>query len=424
MVAERGTRSSRQAAATVGSEPLADVIKRRRNDLVGLVLESLVSDLTAYRSLPPELLTGDIAEAVERGLDLFLTTLATGRPLDEEELLELGESAARRAEERIPLAAVLRAYLTACRVVLDDVTAAARPDEMEGLVPTFDQVLAFLQVVTDSVVDRYVDENLMISDAIERADRSLLASLLSGSLEDLPPSTVLADSYVLLRLRVSEHPDELDPSVSGSIAARRKLRRLRSELMTGSPEQTLASLAPEGGVVLLAVAPGDPDGAEPERLRRLVARLSDAAGAEVHAAAVTATLSELPGAAALTAELIELAGTLDRPAGLHLLDDVVVEYQITRPGPARRSLASVITAIVDRPDLMQTLQRYLRSGLNRRQAALDLHVHPNTIDYRLKRVSELVGLDPTDRVQAGQLNAALLAHAAEAVSSSRPTSTE
>jgi DNA-binding PucR family transcriptional regulator len=43
-------------------------------------------------------------------------------------------------------------------------------------------------------------------------------------------------------------------------------------------------------------------------------------------------------------------------------------------------------------DLLETLEVFMEAGLDRRTAAERLHVHPNTLDYRLRRVEELTGL--------------------------------
>jgi DNA-binding PucR family transcriptional regulator len=44
--------------------------------------------------------------------------------------------------------------------------------------------------------------------------------------------------------------------------------------------------------------------------------------------------------------------------------------------------------------LLETLEAFLDCGLDRRRTAKKLHVHPNTLDYRLRRVTELTGLEP------------------------------
>jgi DNA-binding PucR family transcriptional regulator len=44
-------------------------------------------------------------------------------------------------------------------------------------------------------------------------------------------------------------------------------------------------------------------------------------------------------------------------------------------------------------ELLSTLDEFLACGLDRRRTAEHLHVHPNTLDYRLKRIRELTDLD-------------------------------
>jgi hypothetical protein len=71
----------------------------------------------------------------------------------------------------------------------------------------------------------------------------------------------------------------------------------------------------------------------------------------------------------------------------------------SRPGPCR----------VRRTDLLATLRCYLDNARNRRQTAADLHVHANTVDYRLRQVGLLTGLDPIRDDQLPRLVAALVA---------------
>jgi DNA-binding PucR family transcriptional regulator len=44
-------------------------------------------------------------------------------------------------------------------------------------------------------------------------------------------------------------------------------------------------------------------------------------------------------------------------------------------------------------NLLETLEVFVDSDLDRRRAAERLEIHPNTIDYRLRRIEELTGLD-------------------------------
>ncbi|MFD4676480.1 PucR family transcriptional regulator [Lentzea sp. NPDC058450] len=95
--------------------------------------------------------------------------------------------------------------------------------------------------------------------------------------------------------------------------------------------------------------------------------------------------------------------------GLFRLTDVLLEYQLSRPSAALGPLAEIVAPLTE--ELVQTLEVYLRRG-SRRPAASELHVHPNTVDYRLRRVAELTGLDPTRIEHVTLLTAALAARRA------------
>src|SRR5699024_9229597 len=49
--------------------------------------------------------------------------------------------------------------------------------------------------------------------------------------------------------------------------------------------------------------------------------------------------------------------------------------------------------------LLKTLQYYLQSDSNVYRSAKQLFIHPNTMNYRLKRIKEVSGLDLKDTVQ-------------------------
>lgn len=69
----------------------------------------------------------------------------------------------------------------------------------------------------------------------------------------------------------------------------------------------------------------------------------------------------------------------------------------------------MLDPLADHPELLDTLRRYLDTEGNRRRTALDLAVHPNTVDHRIRRVAGLLA-GPFDPVR---LAACLLALDAE-----------
>ena len=67
------------------------------------------------------------------------------------------------------------------------------------------------------------------------------------------------------------------------------------------------------------------------------------------------------------------------------------------------------TRSIAHPELMETLEGYIATNLNRRVTARTLYVHTNTVDYRLKRITHLTGFDPTQATGLWSLRSALVA---------------
>ncbi|MCB0105194.1 MAG: helix-turn-helix domain-containing protein [Caldilineaceae bacterium] len=66
--------------------------------------------------------------------------------------------------------------------------------------------------------------------------------------------------------------------------------------------------------------------------------------------------------------------------------------------------------LLDKPELLQTLETFLAAGLSSSVAAERLQMHRHGLTYRLKKIQELTGLDPASFGDATQLAAALQWH--------------
>ena len=63
-----------------------------------------------------------------------------------------------------------------------------------------------------------------------------------------------------------------------------------------------------------------------------------------------------------------------------------------------------------RPELLATLRVWLACGGSRRVASEQLHLHRNSVGYRVNRLKVLLGLDPLEPAHSAVLQAALAAH--------------
>jgi hypothetical protein len=396
---------------TLGGVPAHRRLRESAPHLTRTVVRLLAEWSPVYRTLPPEELWGDVARVVDGGIRDFAATLAGGGPPDEDRLAVVRAAAARRAEEGLPLEAVTGAYFTGARVCFEEVVRAARPEDLPAVVVLQRLLLEYLERVTGAVAAGYLDR--VRSSAGERhgARQALLASLLRGRVDAAAADRAglaVPPGYVVLALSLGPHPDERTPGVDAGVAARRKVRRVRGELDHRTRGTALTALGPDGGLVLLPCDARDGrPAADWAALRATVARLDQVAGGALLAAAVEAEPAGAGEAARLAADLLAVARAGGRAPGLYRLADLALEYQLTRPGPARDHVAGLLAPLDDRPELLATLAEFVACGLDRRRTAARLRIHPNTVLYRLRKAADLTGLDATRCADLPVLHAAL-----------------
>ena len=368
-------------------------VQRRLPKLAGRMIETFLEEVPFYRRLPREQLDGEILEICKDNLRAFFATLQDDRLPTEEELAEPRSSAARRAQERVPLDAVLQAYHIGGRIGWAELVAEAHEDETKQLVAAAERVQLYIQSVTGAVATAYLEEQQAISGEERDVRRALAAALMAGQPAQALAARAgidLAQRWVVVALDLGEHTDERASGVGGAVAGRRKVRRVQSRLDEHAGAPVLGLLDGAGGTVFL---PDEGDALD--RLPGLIGTLQAAAGAPVRAGAASSDATGgLAQVSAQARDVLRLATKLGRPPGLYLLRDVLLEYQLTHPSDARPALVALLDPLERNPDLLLTLDAYLAEDLDRRRTAAALHVHPNTLDYRLKRIVELTGLEP------------------------------
>lgn len=385
-------------------------VSRRVPELVKATIIRLPEEIPFYRLIPVDIIEGEATESISTALAVFLRSLRDGTMPTPQELAVPLAAAAHRAQEQVPLAAILAAYHLTARVAWESLSELARPDEREEVVAAGIQVLRYLQAVVPAVADVYLEERQAIHGEEREARRALITALLAGEDHSGPAERAqitVAPAYVVLQLLVVR---EGDPSERSAVAARRRIRRMQSVLDSFSGQAALSALDSHGGVALLPAAP-DSIGRLTDELAGLVESLGTAAGAPIVAgASVADPASSVPSAGTEAEEVADLARSLGRPPGVYRLDDVLLEYQVTRRGPGRELLAAKVAELAHHPPMLDALRSWIAHEHDRRSAAAALHIHPNTLDYRLSRVAQLTGLDPLAPSSARVLAAALLVH--------------
>ncbi|MET9022230.1 helix-turn-helix domain-containing protein [Actinopolymorpha sp. NPDC004070] len=341
-----------------------------------------------------------LAAVIRENVDRYLRAADEHRLPSRAELAEVREDAARHARADIPIADLLAAYHLSARTGWEEVVSADDPGELRRW---SDHLLAYVRSVTGAVSSGYVEGHQQFNDEENTARRALTRALLAGepaSAHAERAGISLTTNHLVLVFTISG-PDDVAPEKVGHL--------IQEELDAYAGSPVLTVLDGRRGVALVP-APGDALPSLELGLVSLAERLGAALTTPVLVGAERAVeLAAIPDAVDQADEIAHLAYGLGRPPGAYVLSDVLLEYQLTRPGRGRDRLARILDCLDGHPHLVETLLAYQRSGHNRRQAAAELHVHPNTLDYRLNRVAKLTRLDPGRPADAQLLAAAVIA---------------
>lgn len=323
----------------------------------------------------------DVLEGVRRSLLRWWRWLVLGAAPPDEEFEPLRAWARARAGEGVRLEDLLRVFGIGGQVGWELLRRHARADEQEALLDAAGLLLRYVDRLSAVVADTYMAERDLLLSEEERQARDLLERLGRGDAGPLD----LHDQELAERLGVplEEAWAPFVVVLSGqplrrhaALAARLRRRGWKLAVTDGarvvgltaaSRPLDLADLG-EGPEVLLVTAPAAPR----------------------HGGALADAREDVAALAAYGCE-----------AGLrgHLrAEERPVELLLARsPGPAARLRARVLgpLAAPEHEELRRTLRAFVAHHYDRAATSEALHVHRNTLAYRLRRIERLTGLDLT-----------------------------
>ncbi|MFF0543575.1 PucR family transcriptional regulator [Nocardia thailandica] len=389
---------------TISGKPMSSPLRDART-LSRQLVGHFVANVVPCGTLPGDAIAGDVT-AITRICLEFAASMLDGHDLPAT-MQRLQEAAGGWAREGVPIDTIHHSIAEGFKIGMDLVVANATVNDYENLLDGIRVLMETLDAITAQVSRAYVRELRAVVSEHHTAVHTLTSALLGGhstSTMARECGITIAESYSVLALSLPPHRDEQNPALDGKVVARRKLRRVQAELAKQCGEQALSLLSVDGGTVLIPA-----EAVDLEELTALIARLSAAAQVGITAAMVEARADAVPDAADQAHELLDMVHRLDAVPGLYRFDELALEYQLTRPGPGREFLGSLLDTLDPHPELLETLQRHIANNLNRQHTARVLHVHTNTVDYRLKRIGQLTGFDPTQPSGLWYLRSALVA---------------
>ncbi|MFD3429178.1 PucR family transcriptional regulator [Nocardia fluminea] len=388
---------SARAATTVG-RPVLDRLPRA-STISGKIMSLFIvgSDLPAR--VPLADLRRDVTALVNACLELtarMLTGDDTAKPL-----AEVRADIMEWAREGVTIDAMHKAVRVGTQAVFDHLTARARLDEDHvAVIDTAHLFVRLSRELATAISQAYLrDMHVVDSDAADTVAAALIAGNATPAMARAC-GVRLAENYFVFAVEfLSPRAGEPRPEC----LEHRTIRRVRAEVLHHTDDKALMRMGTGTATLLIPQDHFDPAGAE-----RFVDQIADAARTKVRATFVTARAEGIAEGVERTHAVLDIMRRLRR-VGLERFDDLSLEYQLSRPGTAGKYLAALLDPLEDHPVLLETLTVHLTTRSTRLRTARAMHVHPNTVDYRLNKIAEITGLDPTQSDGVWRLRSALVA---------------
>jgi PucR C-terminal helix-turn-helix domain/GGDEF-like domain len=371
----------------------------RIDELTEAGVASIRAEIPAYGAQRDERFLADLANQVRLNYSTTLSSMLEERVVTPDDIAYIRGAAMRRAEIGFALEDYLAAYRVGQLVLWDAMLACAgdSPAAREAALTLAAPLIRFINFASTHAGHAYVEFRQLAVAEADRHRRDLLELLLAGELPGRGPLHAVAnahgidvDSSALVVSAVSGGPhSSREATEAASIAIAR----------AGLSEGTLVVVR-QGEIVAVPVLRTAADPVKLcERIEALQERLKgEGKPLAVGVSTVAAGVVELPRAYLEARAAREcLAGQ----AGVVAIPRLTpFEYLMLRADETtRRVVEPILREFLDEDltrggVLSSTVQAFARADLNLRAAAEQLHVHPNTAQYRLRRIEQRTGRNP------------------------------
>ncbi len=375
----------------------AERLGGRLDEVTAAMVSRILEEVPVYRRLPPDGLS-DVEQLAARNCRVLSEALRSGGRLDREELRYVAEHVRERVRRGVSLESMLHAYRVGLTAFWEQCIAEAIElgFSRDAALELARRTSELSDDLTTHAAESYVREESRLRALSDQAARDLLEMLLRGEVDAEALKTHLAapglDSTETLLVVVGRISSS---SRSRSDALETASQAIARALSTGRASPLIAIRS--GAVV--AVAPADAGIPVAERLAAVHDDLRER-GTELFCGLSTprASLAGVP--AAFDQAVLAVSRASLRQPVVSLAELPVVQNLLLGATSTMRALLTGIAEEIDLdgrealPQMHATLQAFAEANMNVTHAAKALHVHPNTLRYRLRRVHERSGRDP------------------------------
>lgn len=361
------------------------------------IVDTVASEITAsvFIGVDNSRITQDVRRGVRVAVEHFLELVGTDEPAMpvrvRETFVELGAAEAR--EDRTP-ETLLSALRAAARVMLrtmSDALADVRPLETEDLIDLSDAITAYVDELAAASTDGFTLQLRELVGESDRRRRLLAELLLRGDASERAVITA-ADAIGWRRI------ERVLPILLPPEHTRRAQFHYRENAVVLEREHESFLVLREG----------------PHTSR---AQLAKTLHGQTAVVGPTVDWPRLPEAARLTRLTGQLIARGDGESP-DLTDPVFVEDHLVPLAlrgehsafailSERRFAAFADLKETTRERLLETLHSWLRHWGSRTEVAVDLHIHPQTVSYRVRQLRDLLGSDLDDATARFELLLAL-----------------
>jgi PucR C-terminal helix-turn-helix domain/GGDEF-like domain len=378
---------------------ILEAVYGRLDGVVDAAVAAMQEEIPVYADCEPALLA-DVRHQVDRHYRMKLDCLLDGADVTLEDLAFTRGAAMRRARAGFGLEDYINAFRvgqqTFWEAVLESAGGSQRGHEAALTLAT--PLMRYCDFASTLAGHAYVEfQQHAVADA-DRERRDLLEQLLAGRLPTRGPLLAAAQGYglgpdarmlVVAAVAAGPSPDA-DAALAASVALARGALGDAKTLVVARQTEIVA---------VPALSPGCDTARMCARVERVHARLREeglplAMGVSTPAAGV----AELPRA---YEEACAALACLDEQGGVAALPRLSPFDYLARSAPdtARRLIDAPLRAFLadDRARggvLRDTIRALAAEDLRLGRAAERLQVHPNTAQYRLRRIEERTGRNP------------------------------
>jgi hypothetical protein len=376
---------------------MGEALIARNTEIAQGMVDRIVDEVPAYQRVPPDVIA-DVLILSTATAELLSRAFAAGSQLQREDVPVVREHAARRVHQGVSLEAFLHAYRAALFSYWDAcVEEASRLDiSRDAGFRLARFVLDAIDTVTTHAAEAYLREETRVRTQSGREARDLVERLIRGQAigdRGRHPSAPGLDPTAPLVTVVGRIDATTLPVGEALQAARDELE----EGMSVGKARPLVAIR-QGEIVLVAAGTSWRGGVA--RLRAARQRTLDVHGIDIRYGvslpspgfpSVQRAYREAELSLSYTSSVRPIASLED----LSSLECALIGANATtRAVIASKGGALQALSDEDRSTAAKTVRAFSQADLNVARAAEQMHLHPNTVRYRLERIATTTGHDP------------------------------